>query len=201
MSGRVAVYSRSVGDNGAVASTFPHAHKGQLGYRVDQVEEFLQVARRAYDGRARADDPPLTAEKIRLTAFPMQRGGYSTSHVDAALERLEDAFAAKERQIAARLQGDEAWLAEARTTAQVVSNRLARPEGHRFDRVNPLVLGYQVREVDKFTEKLVRYFRDGWPISIDDVRTVTFRAQRGGYRESQVDLVLDAVVDVMLAVK
>ncbi|WP_350349676.1 DivIVA domain-containing protein [Agromyces sp. G08B096] len=184
-----------------MSSTFPRARKPQLGYDTAQVEEFLQRARRAYDGRPAPDDPELTAEQIRLTAFGMQKGGYSTAHVDAALERLEDAFAAKERQIAARLHGDEAWLREARTTAQVVSNRLARPDGERFDRVNPLVLGYHVKEVDRFAERLTRYFRDGWPISIDDVRTVTFRAQRGGYREAQVDLVLDAVVDVMLAVR
>ena len=104
----------------------------------------------------------------------MQKGGYSTAHVDAALERLEDAFAAEERQVAARLHGGEAWLSEARTTAQVVSNRLARPEGQRFDRVSPLALGYRVRDVDRFADKLTRYFRDGWPISIDDVRTVVF---------------------------
>ena len=182
-------------------STFPRARKPQLGYNTAQVEEFLQVARRAYDGTARRDDPPLSSEKIRLTAFGMQKGGYSTAHVDAALERLEDAFAAEERQVAARLNGSEAWLSEARTTAQVVSNRLARPEGHRFDRVSPLALGYRVRDVDRFADKLTRYFRDGWPISIDDVRTVVFATQRGGYRESQVDLVLDAVVDVMLAVR
>ena len=67
--------------------------------------------------------------------------------------------------------------------------------------MSPLALGYRVRDVDRFAEKLTRYFRDGWPISIDDVRTVVFATQRGGYRESQVDLVLDAVVDVMLAVR
>ena len=188
----------TVGDNGAVDSTFPRARKPHLGYNIAQVEEFLQVARRAYDGRARASDPPLSSERIRLTAFAMQKGGYSTAHVDAALERLEDA---EERQVAARLRGTEAWLSEARTTAQVVSNRLARPEGQRFDRVSPLALGYRVREVDRFADKLTRYFRDGWPISIDDVRAVVFTTQRGGYRESQVDLVLDAVVDVMLAVR
>lgn len=190
-----------VGDNGAVNSTFPHTRKPRLGYDTTEVEEFLQVARRAYDGSARPDDPPLTSERIRLTAFAMQKGGYSTAHVDAALERLEDAFAAQERQVAARLHGNEAWLREARTTAQVVSNRLARPQGQRFDRVNPLVLGYNTREVDRFADKLTRYFRDGWPISLEDVRTVVFKTQRGGYRESQVDLVLDAVVDVMLAVR
>jgi DivIVA domain-containing protein len=191
----------NVGNNGAVDSTFPRARKPRLGYNTTQVEEFLQLARRAYDRTARPDDAPLTSDRIRLTAFGMQKGGYSTAHVDAALERLEDAFAAQERQVAARLHGDEAWLREARGTAQVVSNRLARPEGHRFDRVNPLVRGYSVREVDRFGDKLMRYFRDGWPISIDDVRTVVFKTQRGGYREAQVDLLLDAVVDVMLAVR
>ncbi|UOE45346.1 DivIVA domain-containing protein [Agromyces larvae] len=191
----------SVRDTGAVDSTFPRARKPQLGYRIDQVEEFLAVARRAFEGQPKPGDPELTAEGIRLTAFAVQKGGYSTSHVDAALERLEDAFAAKEKRIAERLHGDEAWLVEARTTAQVVSNRLARPEGQRFDRVSPLVLGYHVREVDRFADRLARYFRDGWPISVDDVRAVSFHAQRGGYREAQVDLVLDAVVDVMLAVR
>lgn len=188
-------------DTGSVSSTFPRARKPKLGYHMDQVDEFLQLARRAYDGRPLADDEQVTAESIRLTAFGMQKHGYSTQHVDAALERLEDAFAAQERQHAANLHGDEVWLREARSTAQVVANRLARPEKQRFDRVSPLVIGYHVGEVDRFADKLTRYFRDGWPMSIEDVRTVTFTPQRGGYREAQVDLVLDAIVDVMLAVR
>ena len=191
----------NVRDTGAVDATFPRARRNQLGYKTTEVEEFLERARRAYDGRPQRDDPDLDAERIRLTAFSMQKGGYSTALVDAAMERLEDAFAHRERQIASRLHGDEAWLAEARTTAQVVANRLARPEGERFDRVSVLALGYDVHEVDRFADRLTRYFRDGWPIAIDDVRGVVFSAQRGGYRESQVDLVLDAVVDVMLAVR
>jgi DivIVA domain-containing protein len=36
---------------------------------------------------------------------------------------------------------------------------------------------------------------------VEDVRTSVFRPQRGGYLESQVDAVFDAVVDVMLAVR
>ncbi len=172
-----------------------------MGYKTTEVEEFLRRARRAYDGRPGSGDEDLDAERIRLTAFAMQKGGYSTSHVDAALERLEDAFAFRERQIASRLHGDEAWLAEARTTAQVVANRLARPEAARFERVSRLAVGYHVREVDAFADRLTRYFRDGWPVSIEEVRGVVFSAQRGGYREAQVDLVLDAVVDVMLAVR
>lgn len=180
-------------------STFPRSPKSKPGYNVDQVDEFLQTARRAYDGDQ--DTPELTADDIRHVAFAMSKGGYSTTHVDAALERLEDAFAARERETTRAKQGDAGWFEEARTTAQVVLNRLDRPLGHRFDRVNVLTLGYNRNDVDRFANRLVRYFQDGRPMSVEEVRTVTFREQRGGYREVQVDLLLDSVTDVMLAVR
>jgi DivIVA domain-containing protein len=180
-------------------STFPRSPRSAPGYDVEQVDEFLLTARRAYDGDESA--PDLTAADIRRTAFAMQKGGYSTTHVDAALERLEDAFAARERDAARARAGDAAWFEEARTTAQVVLNRLDRPLGHRFDRVSFLTLGYNRNDVDRFANRLVRYFQDGRPMSVEEVRTVTFREQRGGYREVQVDLLLDSVTDVMLAVR
>jgi DivIVA domain-containing protein len=180
-------------------STFPRSSKSAPGYDADEVDAFLQAARRAYDG----DDngPQLTAADIRHVAFAMTKGGYSTTHVDAALERLEDAFAAREREAVRVHKGDATWFEEARTTAQVVLNRLDRPMGHRFDRVSFLTLGYNRNDVDRFANRLVRYFQDGRPMSVDEVRTVTFREQRGGYREIQVDLLLDSVTDVMLAVR
>lgn len=180
-------------------STFPRTRKSKLGYNVDQVEEFLQHARRAYD--ADRDVTLLTAADIRHTAFSMQKGGYSTSHVDSALERLEDAFAARERDVARTEKGDGVWFDEARTTAQVILNRLDRPEGRRFDRTSVLTFGYNKGDVDKFATRLMKYFQDARPMSVDEVRTVTFRPQRGGYKEIQVDLLLDSVTDVMLAVR
>jgi DivIVA domain-containing protein len=38
-------------------------------------------------------------------------------------------------------------------------------------------------------------------MSVDEVRTTVFRASRGGYNETQVDILLDTVINVMLAVK
>ena len=182
-----------------MSSTFPRATRGKPGYNVDQVEKFLLDARAAFD--TDAGQTPLSSDDIRRTAFSMQKGGYSTQHVDAALERLEDAFAVRERDQVLRRTGDEDWYREARHSAQVILNRLDRPKGHRFDRLSVLTVGYSTADVDAFSTKLTRYFQDGYPISVDDVRTAVFRPQRGGYREAQVDVVLDSVVDVMLAVR
>ena len=183
-----------------MATTFPRTRRSQRGYAVAEVEDFLQEARAAYSAPV-GGPSVIDAATIRTTAFGFERGGYSTSHVDAALERLEDAFAARERDTAARAHGEQAWLDQARSTAQVLINRLGRPAGHRFDRTSFLSTGYNRADVDRFSAKLVKYFQDGHPVTVDDVRTIVFRPQRRGYREAQVDLVLDGVVDVMLAVR
>ena len=144
----------------------------------------------------------VNAESIRTIAFAMQKGGYSTTHVDAALERLEDAFATRERERAfAQSGGDAAWYGQARSTAQVILDRLARPAGARFTRVGALTRAYNVKEVDDFADRLVDYFQHGKPMSVDEVRTVAFSATKRGYNETQVDLLLDSVINVMLAVR
>jgi len=182
-----------------VSSTFPHARRSKLGYDVDEVEDFLEEARRAYT--AEGGSTLVTADSIRDTGFTMRRGGYSPDHVDAALERLEDAFAARERERVMTQAGDQAWYGRARSTAQAILDRIVRPRGKRFRRVSILTLGYSVREVDALTDRVAQYFQKGKPLSIEEVRTSAFRGQRGGYQEAQVDLLLDAVTRVMLAVR
>lgn len=179
-------------------STFPVAKKPAAGYSRDEVDAFLERARSAYDG---VPGQRLTASEIRRVSFTLRKGGYATEQVDAALERLEDAFAARERDEARGSAKDEHWLQDARTTAQVVINRLGRPAGERFQRAGAFTQGYNRADVDRFADRLLRYFQDGKPLSIDEVRTIAFRAQRRGYREVQVDLLLDSVTDVMLAVR
>ncbi|KGJ73356.1 hypothetical protein GY21_11680 [Cryobacterium roopkundense] len=182
-----------------MSTTFPRSAKKTLGYSLEQVEDFLASARQAYD--ANDDSVPLTAASIRHTAFSMQKGGYSPQHVDAALERLEDAFAARERERALGAMGEQAWLLEARSATDVLVARLSRAPGHRFARTSFLSVGYKKSDVDRFSNKIVKYLRDGRSMSVDEVRTAVFRAERGGYREAQVDVVLDGVIDVMLAVR
>jgi len=184
-----------------VSTTFPRTRGSKRGYNVDQVEDFLEEARRAYTA-----DPHLpvviSAASIRQTAFAMEKGGYSPIHVDAALERLEDAFAMRERDRAIGAAGGEAgWYGDARTVAQDVLDRLAREGGEKFSRTGILTSGYSVADVDAFCDRLGEYFQSGKPMSVEEVRTAAFRASKRGYAEWQVDLLLDSVVGVMLAVR
>jgi DivIVA domain-containing protein len=184
----------------AVSTTFPRTRKSRRGYDINQVEDFLEEARRAYTAEQGVVSV-VTAENIRTTAFTMQKGGYSPVHVDAALERLEDAFASRERERVVQESGDQVWFAQARSTAQEILARLGRPAGHRFDGAGFLANGYNRKDVDAFADRLQQYFQSGKPMSIDEVRSVAFRPKKGGYREAQVDLLLDTVVTVMLAVR
>lgn len=179
-------------------ATFPTTQRSRRGYDTEEVDAFLARARRAYDGDR---DASLSAAEIRTVAFGMVRGGYDPGAVDAALERLEDAFAARERDSTRNRVGDDRWFGDARATAKAILGRLHRADGARFERVGVLTQGYSRKEVDRFASRLRRYFEDGKPMSVDEVRTIVFRPSRGGYREAQVDFMLDAVTGVMLAVR
>jgi len=176
-------------------ASFPTAKR--RGYSHEQVDDFLARARAAFDGQ----DPSFSARDVRHAAFSLVPGGYEISVVDEALERLENVFADRERQDARSKLGESGFLDQARELAQEIVNRLGRPDNERFRRCGPFTFGYSKREVDRFSRRLIRYFSQGVAIEPDEVRRVTFRPQRGGYVEAQVDAVLDAVVEVMLAVR
>lgn len=166
------------------------------GYEKVAVDAFLAHAREAFETHAMT----LTAAEIRQTAFPVIRHGYRIADVDAALGRIEDAFANREREHMLTQAGADAWVARARALAQEVLDRLSRPRGHRFQRVGAMHYGYRIDEVDLVADKMAHYLETGESLTVDQVRAVAFRMKRGGYREDQVDAVLDAVIEVALAV-
>jgi len=167
------------------------------GYDPAAVDAFLEAARVAFEGDETAE---LDAAGVRQVAFRLVRNGYDIAAVDAALSRIEDAFAARERERALSRSGARAWVGRSRQRGQEVLDRLTRPSRQRFARVSWLQYGYHVDEVDLVADKIARYLETGDGVTADQVRSVAFRMQRRGYREDQVDAVLDAVVEVMLAV-
>jgi len=176
---------------------FPHTAGRAKGYRPQDVDEFLARARTAFESTETSE---IDATAVRTAAFPLVRRGYQISAVDAALGRIEDAFAARERDRALGRAGARAWVGQSRGLAQEVLDRLSRPKGRRFRRAGVLRFGYRIDEVDLVADKIARYLESGEPVTVDQVRSVAFRMQRRGYSEQQVDAVLDAVVEVMLAV-
>ena len=169
----------------------------ERGYHRGAVDAFLAAARDSFE----RDVDVLSADEIREASFPLVKGGYVIGEVDAALGRVEDAFAARRRERAVREAGADVWVGQARADAQVILDHLARRKRHRFDRTGLLTFGYRVDEVDHVASRIVRYLRDGDALSAEQVRSAAFRMQRRGYREEQVDALLDAAIDVILAVR
>ncbi len=181
-----------------VSTTFPKVRRGR-GYDIDEVEDFLEDARRAYTGD-QGSAQVVDATFIRQVGFTMRRGGYSPAHVDSALERLEDAFATRERDRSITELGDNGVYQQARSEAQVLLDRATGPRGQRFRRVGLFTGGYSVREVDAFADRIAAHLQVGGELTVADVREVLFSRQRGGYQETQVDVVLDAVIDLLQTV-
>lgn len=178
--------------------SFPRVKRGTRGYNTEQVDAFIAQARIAYDSTI-AGAENMSSTDIRNTAFSLQKGGYSTRHVDGALERLETAFAERERAVALATMGEAAWLQQSSELSATLTARFGRKPGHRFNRTTFLAQGYKVKDVDAFAERVNAFLNSGEPLSVADVRSVTFRPGRGGYDEVQVDAVLDALIELLLA--
>lgn len=167
------------------------------GYHRAAVDTFLAGARTAFEG----DEDTLSAADVRTASFPLVKNGYVVAEVDAALGRVEDALAGRTRDRSVRASGAGVWVDQARAEAQVILDHLARPKRRKFARTGVLTFGYRIDEVDHVSTRIVRYLRDGEALTAEQLRSAAFRMQRGGYREEQVDALLDATVDVILAVR
>ena len=195
-------------------TSFSRANRFTQGYDPEQVEEFFARARDAYEGvfeAATGTNGPqargvtgsrMTAHEVRVAAFDLVRGGYDVHQVDSALDRLEDALAARERERLVQAGGEDALFAELSRRAQALHGRLNRPDGQRFERGEGFEPGYAPEDVDALCKRLLGYFNDGEEMSADEVRRAVFRTRRGkrGYREIQVDAFLDRAVEIMVAV-
>lgn len=182
---------------GSAPPAFPLTTGRTLGYHRSAVDTFLASARREFE----TGGEQLDATDVRIASFPLVKGGYVVADVDAALGRVEDAFAARERERVVRTRGAGVWVEKAREDAQTILDHLARPRRQRFARTGVLSFGYRLDEVDHVATRIVKYLRDGDPLSVEQLRSAAFRMQRGGYREEQVDALLDATIDVILAVR
>ncbi|GAA3700809.1 hypothetical protein GCM10022377_12730 [Zhihengliuella alba] len=174
----------------------------EYGYSIEQVDEFLARARATFNGTG-SDDEIVTSHLVRRVSFDPEKGGYEARPVDAALDRLEDVFAKREREALIEAEGEEAWLQQVGRLSTILRGRLHREPGERFRRPSRRnAPSYNVEDVDGLCDKLLEYFERDVPMSVDTIRRATFRQARGqeGYEESQVDAFLDRVVELMASI-
>ncbi len=185
-----------------IPATFDRVERRKYGYNAKQVDAFLSRARTSFENPVGAADQVASTD-VRDVAFDPVKGGYDANSVDAALDRLEDAFARRERDDLISQQGEEAWLRQIGKLSGILRGRLHRPDGERFRRpAKKKVRSYNVQDVDALCAELIGYLEHDQPLSVDTVRRAVFRAAKGdeGYDEAQVDAFLDRVVELMAAI-
>ncbi|MGN6244544.1 MAG: DivIVA domain-containing protein [Motilibacteraceae bacterium] len=176
---------------------FPRATGMSKGYRREQVDGWLnrvETAMRLTDGM-----PTVSSAEVRRVGFDLVRRGYDVAAVDAHLDRLEELAVAAETEAevsVGRLADPVAGVRD----ADRLAHELQAPDGERFAHAPLLTRGYDPRDVDAFVEEvLLPGLTGAAPLpAADQVRSVVFRARRGGYDEGAVDDALDAVVDHLL---
>ncbi|SDQ76442.1 DivIVA domain-containing protein [Quadrisphaera sp. DSM 44207] len=184
-----------------MATTFRRSSRLSRGYSVEQVEDFFAQARTAYEQNAlRAT---LSSSDVRGVGFDLVLRGYDVAQVDAALDRMEDAFARREQEVVRGRLGADRALGQLAARAATLRGRLARPDGDRFDRADGWDLSYDPEDVDDVCARLLAFFEDGATMPVEEVRGAVFRTRRGrrGYVEVQVDAFLDRAVEVLGAVE
>jgi DivIVA domain-containing protein len=185
-----------------IPASFERVQRTEYGYNAKQVDQFLQRARVSLETPQAATEP-VNSSDVRAVSFDPVKGGYSAAVVDAALDRLEDAFARRERDELIAAQGEEAWLREIGNLSGILRGRLHRPDGDRFRRPGKKKgRSYNTDDVDRLCHELIAYLEQDKPLSVDSVRRAVFRPAVGqeGYEESQVDAFLDRVVELMAAI-
>lgn len=185
-----------------IPASFERVQRNEYGYNAKQVDQFLQRARVSLE-TPKAATHVITSGDVRAVSFDPVKGGYSAAVVDAALDRLEDAFARRERDELIAASGEDAWLREIGSLSGILRGRLHRPDGERFRRPSKgKARSYNTVDVDRLCRDLLGYLEEDKPLSVDNVRRAVFRPAVGkdGYEENQVDAFLDRVVELMAAI-
>lgn len=169
------------------------------GYCHEEVNEYFEFARQVYQGETSEE---LTHREIHTTVFELKRGGYVTQEVDAAMDRLENAFVARNRQIYINKQGPDGWSTFLNEQAKTLYPRLTRKAGERF-RSPERGRGYDKDEVDAMCAKLTAFFNGREKVTATQIRSITFSSapKSKAYEESTVDAFVARAVEVLLGVQ
>ncbi|MDE2410026.1 MAG: DivIVA domain-containing protein [Actinomycetales bacterium] len=173
---------------------FLRVPEDELGYETTEVDGVIELARSQFANPA---SHVLDASSLRTKQFTTVKGGYRIDSVDAALDRLDDAFAEQE---ANRLlvrkghQGAGEHLAELKST---LLGRTSRGRSKAFNRQPWWQKGYSVRQVDQLLQRVSQTLEGEPSVGVPQLRQVTFSPKWAGYTEAQVDAFLDRAIQYL----
>jgi len=171
---------------------FPNASGKTLGYSPQQVDQLINRARAQF---ANPGSHSLNAKSLRTAQFDLVPGGYVIEAVDAALDRLDDAFAVQDvKQLVAQLgeHGANERLIALRT---LLAGRIGRGPGKHFAQVALWHKGYARNQVDSMIGLIWEQVSGKKSVPVAILRETTFKPVWGGYVENQVDAFIDKSVE------
>lgn len=175
-------------------SSFKNVAKGKFGYSPAEVDAFIAKARSQYNNFSAQI---LDWRDITSQNFSLVKGGYDVVAVDAAIDKLQDTFAERElskksNPFAPSLSGS--ILTELRG---LLLGRTDRGKGKAFARAGVAGVGYSRKQVDALLSIVQEFLNGAQPLSLEEVRELKFKIQRGGYFESQVDAYVERLVEYL----
>lgn len=171
---------------------FVKTSKRNLGYEPSEVDLLISQARTVF---AQADAIVTDEGFIRNAQFGLVKGGYEIAPVDAALDRLDDAFGLQLARNLIRRSGYEQARVKLANWRETLLARTKRPIGKSFDKAGFLAKGYHVKQVEITLGNIAAHLEGGAKLTTAQLRDVKFKLVGGGYDEAQVDAFLDRTVD------
>lgn len=177
-----------------MSNIFPKSGAKVLGYEPGQVDAVVNQARVQF---GEPNSSIIDARELRLAQFDLVEDGYLISEVDAALDRLDDAFALREKQRLFNQLGPIAAGERVDEIRRLLKGRVRRPKGKRLGRQNWFGKGYSVGEVDHLMSRVAATLQGKDAITVQELRDAAFKPKWGGYIENQVDSFIDKTIEYL----
>ncbi len=179
-------------------SAFKKVPKGKLGYEPAEVDAFIVRARDQYNNFSAQilDWRDITAQK-----FGVVKGGYDMVSVDVAIDKLQDTFAQRELSKATNPFAPTLSSSLLNELRALLLGRTSRPKNSKFARAGVVGLGYSRKEVDALLSIVQEFLEGEEELTLEEVRSLSFKVKRGGYFESQVDAYIERLVEYLQTLK
>ncbi|MDR3116293.1 MAG: DivIVA domain-containing protein [Bifidobacteriaceae bacterium] len=180
-----------------MALIFSKNRSGEYGYDRQAVDIFFANCQTAYESQPASID----VLKLANSSFPLVKVGYYTAEVDQAINKLIYSVLEYKRDLAHNSGQQDLWEKEYSRTIYDLESTLNADKGKMFSRGEKKVFSYKRRQVEKFMDKLKKYFfESGKKITLEDLDKVCFSVTKraSGYSEKEVDQFLNKVRILLL---